>query len=317
MIKKLLKQANQPLLGAIGIDPFYRPRDKVVFVMGATGTGKSRLAIDLASRFPAEIINSDKMQVYKGLDIVTNKVTPRECRAVPHHLLGFVDPESDYAATDFRRGTWRAIQSILGRDRLPIIAGGSNSFLDALVNGDPKFLARHDCCFLWVDVLPPVLNTFVSERVNRMVETGLVEEVRDFYAPGADNTKGIRRAIGVSEMDEYLRTETAVDRGTRMRLLEAAIGSIKDNTSVLACRQLQKIHRLYKKWNRNMHRIDATDVFLHHGTNASKEIWESQVVEPCTMIVERFLHEEAAPSATTVLVPAILMAAPAAAAATH
>jgi len=63
-------------------------KKKVVFVMGATGTGKSRLSIDLAIHFQGEIINSDKMQVYKGLDIVTNKITHTEKQGVKHHLLG-------------------------------------------------------------------------------------------------------------------------------------------------------------------------------------------------------------------------------------
>ena len=70
--------------------------------MGATGTGKSGLAIDLATRFPAEIVNSDKTQVFKGLDIATNKVTEEECKGIPHHLLGVVEPGSNFTATDFR-----------------------------------------------------------------------------------------------------------------------------------------------------------------------------------------------------------------------
>ena len=63
-------------------------KKKVVFIMGATGTGKSRLTVDLATHFRGEIINSDKMQVYKGLDIVTNKITHAEKQGVRHYLLG-------------------------------------------------------------------------------------------------------------------------------------------------------------------------------------------------------------------------------------
>ena len=66
---------------------------KVVVVMGATGSGKSRLAIDLAAFFPVEVINADAMQVYRGLDVLTNKVPVRErrgtlllCRSFLHHL---------------------------------------------------------------------------------------------------------------------------------------------------------------------------------------------------------------------------------------
>jgi adenylate isopentenyltransferase (cytokinin synthase) len=60
--------------------------------MGTTATGKSKLSIDLATHFQGEIINSDKIQVYKGLDMLTNKISETERRGVPHHLLGFVEP---------------------------------------------------------------------------------------------------------------------------------------------------------------------------------------------------------------------------------
>ncbi|OWM78487.1 adenylate isopentenyltransferase 5, chloroplastic-like isoform X2 [Punica granatum] len=271
-------------------DPFYTR--KVVFVMGATGTGKSRLAIDLATRFPAEVINSDKMQVYKGLNIVTNKVTEEECQSVPHHLMSFVDPDSDFTATDFQNHTSMALQSIYSQGRIPIIAGGSNSFIDALVNDNPEFQLMYDCCFLWVDVSSPVLQSFVSERVDRMVRAGLVEELRNMYDPEADNNRGIRRAIGVSEMDQYFRAEATADDQTRTGLMEAGIAKIKENTCTLAQRQLQKIRRLNSLWNRSMHRIDATEVFLKQGKPEAYEVWERLVAGPSTTIVGQFLFDE-------------------------
>ena len=82
--------------------------------MGATGTGKTKLAIDVAKHFqPAEVVNSDKMQVYEGLDITTNKVTEEECSGVPHHLLGTVDPYINFTANDFCRHATLAIDSIV------------------------------------------------------------------------------------------------------------------------------------------------------------------------------------------------------------
>ncbi|MEI4850535.1 isopentenyl transferase family protein, partial [Klebsiella pneumoniae] len=62
-----------------------QPKPNIVVIMGATGSGKSRLAIDLASHFPIEIINADSMQVYQGLDVLTNKVPLQEQKGVPHH----------------------------------------------------------------------------------------------------------------------------------------------------------------------------------------------------------------------------------------
>lgn len=140
------KQVQQPLVtfqkGLSNRESLFHQyrKDKVVVILGATGTGKTKLAIDLANHFPpAEIVNSDKMQVYKGLDITTNKVTQEEALGVPHHLLGTIDPNTNFTSQDFCRQATSAVDSIVGRDGLPIIAGGSNSYIDALVNHHTKF----------------------------------------------------------------------------------------------------------------------------------------------------------------------------------
>ncbi|KAL0371334.1 UNVERIFIED_CONTAM: Adenylate isopentenyltransferase 3, chloroplastic [Sesamum angustifolium] len=263
-------------------------KEKVVVVMGATGTGKSRLSVDLATRFSAEIINSDKMQVYHGLDIVTNKITDEERCGVPHHLLGVVDPESDFSAANFRTMASISTRSILSRGQLPMIVGGSNSFIEALV--DMNFRSNYECCFLWVDVAMPVLDSFVSDRVDKMVERGMVDEVRDFYKPNADYSRGVRRAIGVPEFDKFFRVESFCDEETRARILTDAIESVKMNTSMLARIQLEKIHRLRKIKGWRVHRLDATDVFMKRGGEA-EAAWEKLVSGPGAAVVSRFLYD--------------------------
>ncbi|KAJ6323480.1 hypothetical protein OIU76_010899 [Salix suchowensis] len=279
--------------GGLSMKPFSRRKDKVVFVVGPTGTGKSRLAIDLATRFPAEVVNCDKMQVYKGLDIVTNKVTDEECRGVPHHLLGIADPNANFTSDDFKHHASPVVESITIRDRLPIIAGGSNSYIEALANDDPEFRLRYECCFLWVDVSIAVLYSFVSERVDRMVKAGLIDEVREMFDPNnlEDYSQGIKRAIGVPELDHFLRNEASVDAKTRRMFLDAAIDKIKENTCMLASRQLQKILQLYNARNWNMHRIDATPVFKRSGKEVDK-LWDKLVAAPSTTIVNQFLFDK-------------------------
>ncbi|XP_050364923.1 adenylate isopentenyltransferase 3, chloroplastic [Argentina anserina] len=273
------------------LDVFHvrRQKDKVVIIMGATGTGKSKLSIDLATRFPGEVINSDKIQFYEGLDIATNKITPQEQRGVPHHMLGVLDPNVDFSADDFCDVTCRTVESILNRNRLPIIVGGSNSYIEALVDGyDKMFRSRYDFVFLWVDVSLPVLHSFVSDRVDQMVENGMVEEARAFFDPNADYTKGIRRAIGVPEFDDYFQYGPFLDEETRAGLLEQAINAVKDNTCKLACRQLEKIRRLRNKgWS--LHQLDATEVFRNNGKE-SHEAWDRLVSGPSAMIVRQFLY---------------------------
>lgn len=263
--------------------------EKVVVVLGATGTGKSRLSIDLATGFPSEIVNSDKMQVYKGLDIVTNKITDEERRGVPHHLLGVIDPVVDFTAKNFRSMATAATKSIARRGKLPLIVGGSNSFIEALIDNDDAEY-KFQCCFLWVDVAMPVLKSFVSERVDRMVERGMVEEVGRMFSPDCrDYSRGIRKSIGVPEFDRFFRTESFSDEETRARLLEEAINETKKNTCKLAHRQRGKIMRLRTGKGWKIHRLDATDVFRKHGEEADKA-WENLVVGPSTMIVSQFLH---------------------------
>ncbi|XP_047977825.1 adenylate isopentenyltransferase 5, chloroplastic-like [Salvia hispanica] len=235
-----------------------KEKEKAVVVVGATGTGKSRLSIDLATRFDAEVINSDKMQVYTGLDVVTNKVTEDERRGVPHHLLGFADPAADFGAREFVRHASAAADDITARGRMPIIAGGSNSFVKALVVDDHYFRSRYDYCFLWVDVAAHVLGPRVSGRVDRMVGSGLVEEARGFFSPAGDYSRGARRAIGVPELDGYFRSEGGGGGGGyRERLLEKGIDQIKFNTRALAGRQRQNIMRLAEHLERRMHRLDG------------------------------------------------------------
>lgn len=269
-----------------------RQKEKVLILMGATGTGKSRLSIDMATRFPAEIINSDKMQVYEGLDIVTNKITEEEQCGIPHHLLGIQHPNADFTAQNFCDMASFSIESTLTQGKVPIIVGGSNSYIEALVDDeDYGFRWKYDCCFLWVDVSMPVLRSFVSERVDRMVQNGMIDEVRKFFDPNADYSKGVRKAIGVPEFYLYFKMEPFLDEENQAKLLQQAIQAVKYNTCKLAFRQLEKIRRLMnvKRWN--IHRFDATQVFRirQHG-KAADEAWEKFVAGPSTRLVEEFLY---------------------------
>ncbi|KAG5629651.1 hypothetical protein H5410_001368 [Solanum commersonii] len=162
-------------------------KKKVVFIMGAIGTGKCRLTVDLATYFRGEIINLDKMQVYKGLEIVTNKITHTKKQGTN---LNFTTEDFCLKSIDY-------IENFLKTQFVPIIVGGSNSFIEKLVE-DPVFMFKHKfqiCAHLNKTIL------------KFMMHAGLVEEVRQIFIPDVDSTKGIRRSIGVPEMAIYLREE--------------------------------------------------------------------------------------------------------------
>jgi tRNA dimethylallyltransferase len=107
---------------------------KLLAIVGATATGKTGLAIDLARRVGGEIISMDSRQVYRGMDIGTAKVTREEREAVPHYGLDLVDPDQRFSAGQFARYAREMIAEIEGRGKLPLLVGGTGFFLRALTN---------------------------------------------------------------------------------------------------------------------------------------------------------------------------------------
>ena len=108
-------------------------KQKVLIIVGPTSSGKSALAIELARTFKGEVISADSRQVYKGLDIGTGKITKREMKGVRHHLLDVASPKKTFTAHDFVERAHTAIADISRRGKLPIVAGGTGFYIDALV----------------------------------------------------------------------------------------------------------------------------------------------------------------------------------------
>ncbi|KAJ8768066.1 hypothetical protein K2173_021006 [Erythroxylum novogranatense] len=370
-------------------------KPKVVVIMGPTGSGKSKLAIDLAAHFPIEIINADSMQVYRGLDVLTNKVPLHEQKGVPHHLLGTVNPNVGFTAKAFRDSAIPLINDILSRNCVPVIVGGTNYYIQALVSpfllddtagdmdesclnhlpGDeqtalvsefdqdrfdssyenlkdidpvaakrvhpnnhrkinqylnlyarsgilPSKLyqgkaaenwgrtdnCRFSCCFICIDATLPVLDQYVGERVDCMIDAGLLGEVYEIYSPNSDYTRGLRQAIGVREFEEFLgfdimeankdEVNHKITMNTIMMkilhssddnqlkfLLTEAIEKVKANTRRLVRRQKRRLTRLQTLFGWNMHYVDATASI----SGRSEESWAVDVVEPAVKIVRSFL----------------------------
>jgi len=105
----------------------------IVVILGATGAGKSQLALELALKFGGEIISADAMQMYRGLDIVTNKVTVEEQRLVKHHMINILDPLSINNVVDFRNKALPVVENLLREGKIPVICGGTNYYIESLI----------------------------------------------------------------------------------------------------------------------------------------------------------------------------------------
>lgn len=107
----------------------------LIVILGPTGVGKSSTAIKLARALKGEIINCDSMQVYRGFDIGTDKISSEKTEGIPHHLIDIIKPSIQFTAADFVKMALEAAAGILARDCLPIITGGTGLYLKALFDG--------------------------------------------------------------------------------------------------------------------------------------------------------------------------------------
>jgi tRNA dimethylallyltransferase len=108
---------------------------KIIVILGQTATGKSDLAVKVAKKLGGEIISADSRQVYKGLDIGTGKITKKEMKNVPHHLLDVVSPKHKFTVAEYQKLTEEKIKEILARGNTPIICGGTGFYIDAITKG--------------------------------------------------------------------------------------------------------------------------------------------------------------------------------------
>ena len=108
-------------------------KQKALIIVGPTSSGKSALAVELAKKFDGEVISADSRQVYRGLNIGTGKITKREMKGVLHHLLDIVSPKRKFSADGYVRHARAAILDVVSRGKLPIVAGGTGFYIDALL----------------------------------------------------------------------------------------------------------------------------------------------------------------------------------------
>ncbi|KIW03530.1 tRNA dimethylallyltransferase [Verruconis gallopava] len=114
-----------------------RKTQPIIAIIGATGTGKSDLAVDLASRFNGEIINADAVQMYEGLPIITNKIPMNERKGIKHHLLGSIGlDEPTWTVQEFLPKALDIIEDIRSRQKVPILVGGTHYYTQALLFRD-------------------------------------------------------------------------------------------------------------------------------------------------------------------------------------
>jgi len=276
-------------------------RKPLVIIAGPTATGKTKCAVELAKAINGEIISADSIQVYKGMDIGSAKVTFEEMCGVKHHLIDVLEPTQDFNITVFQTLAKEAMDEIYSRGKVPIIAGGTGFYIQSVLYDidftenednneirealtrislekdgkdilfamlkdiDPESAdvidknnikrviraiefyklsgkkisehnklqsskeAAYDARFFVLTDDRKVLYERIDKRVDKMIELGLVEEVRNLLNKGLKRDMVSMQGIGYKEIVSYLMGEISLDE---------AIYIIKRDTRHFAKRQI-------------------------------------------------------------------------------
>ena len=220
----------------------------MLVIAGPTATGKSEVAVEVASRMNGEIVNADSVQLYRHCNIGTAKPPDRLRMAVPHYLYDILEPNQDFNAGEYEKLAETMVISIHKRGKLPILVGGTGLYIKALLYGlsipAPQTagkLSPHDGVRIMraLEVLeitgkPPsrfaswqpkswlkaitvaltvpreTLRERIGKRTERMVEEGLVEETRQILAMGYPESSPPLQAIGYRQAVQHLKGNLSI-----------------------------------------------------------------------------------------------------------
>jgi tRNA dimethylallyltransferase len=167
-------------------------QQSVIAIVGPTAVGKSDLALRLARSFPLEIISADSRQVYRYMDIGTNKPSLEERASAPHHIIDVVDPDEDFSLATYHQLAFEALEAVQHKGRLPLLVGGTGLYVWSLLEG-------------WkVPQVPPdrEMRRQLETRAQQEDSQSLYRELQNIDAVGAAkiDPRNIRRVVRALEI---------------------------------------------------------------------------------------------------------------------
>jgi tRNA dimethylallyltransferase len=166
---------------------------KVAAIVGPTAVGKTEVSVEVAERLGAEIVSMDSMQLYRGMDVGTDKASGELRRRVPHHLVDIFPPTHELTVSEFQSKARSAVEDIAGRGKLPLLVGGSGLYVRAVVD-DLRFPPRS-----------PEVREALEAEVEELGARALHDRLRELDPKAAekiapDNDRRTIRALEVIEL---------------------------------------------------------------------------------------------------------------------
>ena len=195
-------------------------KQPIIVVLGPTASGKTALAVELAKLYNGEVISADSMQIYRGMDILTAKPTEEEKQGIKHHLMDFLEPETDFSVADYVKLANIAVDDISRRGKIPILTGGTGLYINSLIDnikfddttGDKEYRER--------------LLAIANEKGNRYLWERLLEvDEKTALSVHENNISRVIRALEVFEKTgERLSEHKKSSRLEESRFEPAMIG---------------------------------------------------------------------------------------------
>jgi|SRR5690625_2977498 len=272
-------------------------KQKVIAIVGPTAVGKTAISLEIAQKLSGEIISGDSMQVYRHMDIGTDKITEKAMQGIPHYMLNIKDPDETFSVADFQKKVRYYIKKISQKGKIPIIVGGSGLYIQAVLYNytfsdqernpdytkrleeqikfegigplykklqtiDPKQAKKihpnnhrrviraleiyettgktmsehlqarnndplYDYYIVGLSMERKLLYNRIHQRIDEMIEQGLLKEVESLYEQGLEHTQAMR-GIGYKEFIPFFKQEKDLDE---------CINDLKQNTRRYAKRQ--------------------------------------------------------------------------------
>ena len=231
------------------------PKEKILVILGATATGKSSLAMTLAENFATEIISADSMSVYKNFDVGTAKPSELDRVKIKHHLINILEADEKFSVAEFVRQASSIVKEINLAGKIPIIAGGTGLYIQALLEGykfadngvksqDKIFSEtgelKYNALVIGLTMPREILYRRIDERTEKMFDAGLVDEVQKLLKQGVNPNSPPMCSIGYKEVVQYLQGKISLDE---------TISKVKQATRNFAKRQLTWYRRMkYINW---------------------------------------------------------------------
>ena len=238
--------------------------NKVIIVGGATASGKSDFGVELAKILDTEVISCDSMQIYKGLDVGTAKITASQMQGVRHHLIDVVEPSEAFSVSEWRERATRVIDELHAKGKIAIVVGGTGLYIDSLVyqlsffcNGDENLREKlkqqlESQGALKMHELLKSIDPIDAEKIHPNNTKRLLRALEIYYSTGGVKSNKQERkmnenydiclvVLGRDRQETYKRIDRRVDEMWRSGLVDEVKHIIGDGLANWDCQSMQAI----------------------------------------------------------------------------